>query len=688
MAGFRFSNSEVEAIAKPGQAEWTHNSGTFTWIVPNGVYSIGAVCIGGGGGGAASGTNAASGGSGGSLTWVNNIPVTPGESLTVVVGGGGGNAVGTGTPGGAGGISSIARGGTVLISAAAGGGGVIGINGSSGLSGSSVWPANSVFGNEVGGLSVTTAAAVSERCSGGGAAGGYAIGSGSTGSNGLGSGTSTTSASGGGSGGIGGTSNTNAGGGGGTGPWGKGSNGTGVSGAGFSGIGGSLGNPLSSIGSINSRTATQWAAGGNGIHGGLFGGGGGGGLSNNPGTASGFGARGCVRIIWGVGRGFPDNAGNVTDTNTAVATSQQVYTTPGTYSWVVPAGVTTFSFVCIGGGGAGNQGSATNVGKGGGGGGALLYGSYRCTPGETYTIVAGAGGQSTGGNTSSAGGASSISRSISFQGFISGTSLFVTRLISSTVLINNATYSGSGATNFTVTAFVTGERGREGTYTVSVSQTVGTLQSPVTFTATLVMASAGGGGAPATSGTGAGTGGAAGSSITYVSDSAFPLGATSYNGGAGGNNSTSTTGQGGGGGGAGGYGGAAGAGAPAGAIANGNNPPGGGAASNFSGAAAGGANGGTSLACGAGGGGVGIYGWGLDPNILNFTNTAGPVVNQGWGGSGGTDGSARGSSGLGGIYGGGGGGAGNWSAGRSHGGKGAVRIIWGRMPYPGVTVDV
>jgi len=686
MSGVMFINNAVNFVAEPGQAEWTHSSGTFTWIVPNGVYEISAVCIGGGGGGAASGVTPATGGSGGNLLWANKIPVTPGEALTVTVGGGGGGAQGA-TTGGGGGNSIIARGATTLMSAGGGGGGVTGVSAASGKSADTLPTVTSDYGLEYGGPSTTTSATASERCSGGGGAAGYSTGTGSFGSSGVNNtGTSASSTTGGGSGGTGGISNDFGGGGGGTGPWGKGSNGTGVTGSKTSGVGGSLGNPSSGITSITVRTATQWAAGGNGVHGGLFGGGGGGGLTSNPGTAGGFGARGCVRIIWGNGRSFPNNAGNVDSTGTAVATSQQVYTTPGTYSWVVPVGVTQFSFVMVGGGGAGNQGSST-VGKGGGGGGGLTYGSFRCTPGETYTVVAGAGGTSTAFNTSTAGGTSSITRNISFKGFISGTSLYVTELISSTVLQTNATYSGTGATNFTITGFVTGERGKLGTYTVSVSQTVGSLESPVTFSSTVVMATATGGGAPAAAGTGAGTGGSAGTG-TYTSDPAFALGGASYNGGTGGNNNTSTTAFGAGGGGAAGYGGNGAAGAAAGSAANGAYPQTG-AASTFPGSAASGANGSAALLMGAGGGGVGIYGWGLDPNILNFTNTAGPTVsNQGYGGSGGTDGQLKGGTGAGGNYGGGGAGAGSFSAGRSSGGSGAVRITWGRVVYPGPTVDV
>lgn len=351
-------NNAVNYVAPPGQIQWDF-AGSYTWIVPNGVYSICAVCIGAGGGGAASGVNPTTGGSGGNLLWANAIPVTPGELLNINVGVGGSGAQAT-TTGGNGGDTSIVRNVTTIMQAGGGGGGVIGVSAASGK-GTDVLPTVTTdYGLEYGGNSTTTASAATERCSGGGGAGGYSTGTGNSGSAGVpNTGTSAASTTGGGSGGTGGITNDFGAGGGGTGPWGKGANGTAVTGAKTSGVGGSGGNPIASVTSITVRTATQWAAGGNGVHGGWPGGGGGGGLTSNPGTAAGFGAGGCVRIIWGNNRGYPNNAGNVDTTGAALVSSQQVYTTPGTYSWVVPAGVTYFSFFCVGGGGAGNQGSST-----------------------------------------------------------------------------------------------------------------------------------------------------------------------------------------------------------------------------------------------------------------------------------------------------------------------------------------
>lgn len=90
-----------------------------------------------------------------------------------------------------------------------------------------------------------------------------------------------------------------------------------------------------------------------------------------------------------------------------------VFTTPGTYSWIVPYEVTSISIACIAGGGAGSNNSpaASSVRGGSGAGGAAAYAnSVSVTPGETLTVVVGDGGAGTNdvGNT---GGESKVTRS-------------------------------------------------------------------------------------------------------------------------------------------------------------------------------------------------------------------------------------------------------------------------------------
>jgi hypothetical protein len=68
---------------------------------------------------------------------------------------------------------------------------------------------------------------------------------------------------------------------------------------------------------------------------------------------------------------------------------QKVYTTAGTYSWTCPADVTRISIVTVGGGGGGGYGPN---GAAGGGGGGLGWKNLTVVPGNSYTVVVGAGG--------------------------------------------------------------------------------------------------------------------------------------------------------------------------------------------------------------------------------------------------------------------------------------------------------
>lgn len=70
--------------------------------------------------------------------------------------------------------------------------------------------------------------------------------------------------------------------------------------------------------------------------------------------------------------------------------STQVFDTPGSYTWVCPANVTSVNVVCIGAGGSG--GAAYYAGGGGGGGGLGWKNNIAVTPGQSYTVVVGAGG--------------------------------------------------------------------------------------------------------------------------------------------------------------------------------------------------------------------------------------------------------------------------------------------------------
>lgn len=68
---------------------------------------------------------------------------------------------------------------------------------------------------------------------------------------------------------------------------------------------------------------------------------------------------------------------------------QQAYTTAGTFTFTVPAGVTSICAVCIGGG---RGGDAFNAGTTNDGGSLSYSNSIAVTPGESLTVVVGAGG--------------------------------------------------------------------------------------------------------------------------------------------------------------------------------------------------------------------------------------------------------------------------------------------------------
>jgi hypothetical protein len=74
-----------------------------------------------------------------------------------------------------------------------------------------------------------------------------------------------------------------------------------------------------------------------------------------------------------------------------VPVGQQIFTTPGSSTWVAPPGVTSVSVVCVGGGGASGNG-ANYFGAGGAGGGLAYKNNITVVPGTPYTVTVGAGG--------------------------------------------------------------------------------------------------------------------------------------------------------------------------------------------------------------------------------------------------------------------------------------------------------
>lgn len=119
---------------------------------------------------------------------------------------------------------------------------------------------------------------------------------------------------------------------------------------------------------------------------------------------------GKVRIAGGVGNGLIVEQGSLIISEICLSglcrkswPGSNQYT-PGTYSFTIPAGVTTIRVTGSGGGGGGGGGGGTSTcaggapetgepGSGGGGAGAVnVPRSVTVTPGTTYTITVGAGG--------------------------------------------------------------------------------------------------------------------------------------------------------------------------------------------------------------------------------------------------------------------------------------------------------
>ena len=86
----------------------------------------------------------------------------------------------------------------------------------------------------------------------------------------------------------------------------------------------------------------------------------------------------------------PILASNIT--NIAVECETLSYTTPGSYNWTVPAGVTSLQIVAIGGGGGGSGALSIDGSGSAGGSGAMVTATLSVTPGQLIALVVGGGG--------------------------------------------------------------------------------------------------------------------------------------------------------------------------------------------------------------------------------------------------------------------------------------------------------
>jgi hypothetical protein len=291
-------------------------TGTYSWTAPFGVTSVSVVAVGGGGGGGFTWSSGGSGGGG--LGWRNNIPVTPGQSYTVVVGSGGPSLSNTTNAGSEGGTS-------FFISTAT----VAGFGGGRGGPGSNA-AANGRGGGFVGGGGGRGGdGSFDNRQVGGAGAGGY---SGAGADSGASQGVNAPAGSGGGAAGGYFSSTFGIPAGGGVGLFGRGADGLAQGTGGQGGGGGSGGaNGVGGEGSGQSGMRI--------INGGAFGGGGGG---SGTSTGGGWGGQGAVRIIWGTGRSFPiTNVGTFTLATTVVDTSTRSATIGGSVFNLKSASVVT-----------------------------------------------------------------------------------------------------------------------------------------------------------------------------------------------------------------------------------------------------------------------------------------------------------------------------------------------------------
>ncbi len=101
----------------------------------------------------------------------------------------------------------------------------------------------------------------------------------------------------------------------------------------------------------------------------------------------------------------------ITITNNGSGYAVVQFTTVGTSSWTVPAGVTSVDYLVIGGGGGAGGWSAyggNSYHNGGGGGGGFVEGTTSVTPGNGITVTVGAGGAGGGQATVGSDGSNSV----------------------------------------------------------------------------------------------------------------------------------------------------------------------------------------------------------------------------------------------------------------------------------------
>lgn len=223
---------------------------------------------------------------------------------------------------------------------------------------------------------------------------------------------------------------------------------------------------------------------------------------------------------------------------TATVITCATFTTAGTFSWVAPTGVTSVAVAAIGGG----TGGSNNCYGGGGGGGAVYKNGLSVTPGNSYTVVVGAGGAGRSSSINFGGCQSSFNSTIIAYGGACGNT-------SGTNPGGSFTGGDGGYVGGAGRYYNCGGQGGRGATNGTDGQYYGTRGGITQFGAGGTGNSGGGGGgAPATNCCSGG--GGAGGAATFTSLGAGAGGGGGYSGGGGGggggslgNPSISTAGQ-------------------------------------------------------------------------------------------------------------------------------------------------
>ncbi len=290
-----YTDANIPAV---GEILFTTVQQNYSLTIPSAIAStVSIICVGGGGGAGAStlSNNGVSGGGGGGggLHWINNVSVTPGETLTVTVGAGGSGGSGSGQNNNtAGGQSNVKRSAIFLSFANGGGKGSYNVSSSAvqasgGFPGSD--PAVGTLGGDGGQGGNGRGGRSGNGGSGGGGAGGY------SGQGGLGAYYNINPQAGSGGGGGGGGAVNGF-----TGAVTTGGGGVDVYGEGTSGAQASANNNADQTLTRGFQGSPVGASTQTGTYGA-----GGTGSEDDSGAAGGNGSAGVVRIIWGAGRSFP-----------------------------------------------------------------------------------------------------------------------------------------------------------------------------------------------------------------------------------------------------------------------------------------------------------------------------------------------------------------------------------------------